>query len=76
MAECVISLRSQTVAEKVKRLAAVERIRTEIVSVDPKLTKRGCSVGLRLNCDEINGLIAILEKRKIPYGDIFGRGGM
>ena len=74
MAECVISVKSNTVAERVRRLAAAERIRSEIVSVDPKLTKRGCSVGLRLPCDDVAALKRILEKRRITYGDIFGGG--
>ena len=74
MAECVISVKSHTVAERVRRLAAAERIRSEIVSVDPKLTKRGCSVGLRLPCDDVAALKRILEKRRITYGDIFGGG--
>ncbi len=74
MAECVISVKSNTVAERVRRLAAAERIRSEIVSVDPKLTKRGCSVGLRLSCEDVAALKRILEKRKITYGDIFGGG--
>ena len=74
MAECVISVKSNTVAERVRRLAAAERIRSEIVSVDPKLTKRGCSVGLRLPCEDVAALKRSLEKRKITYGDIFGGG--
>jgi tRNA threonylcarbamoyladenosine modification (KEOPS) complex Pcc1 subunit len=74
MAECVISVKSNTVAERVRRLAAAERIRSEIVSVAPKLTKRGCSVGLRLPCEDVAALKRILEKRKITYGDIFGGG--
>ncbi len=76
MAECVMSLRSQTVAERVRRLASAEKIRADIVSVDPKLTRRGCSVGIRISCDEVERVKLILDKRKIPYGDIFGRGGM
>ncbi len=75
MTECVISVRSQTVAERVRRLASSERIRVELVSVDPKLTKRGCSVGVKFNCSDTDRLLAILKKRGITYGDIFGRGG-
>ena len=74
MAECVISVKSHTMAERVRRLAAAERIRSEIVSVDPKLTKRGCSVGLRLPCEDVAAMKQILEKRRITYGDIFGGG--
>ena len=74
MAECVISVKSHTVAERVRRLATAEGRRSEIVSVDPKLTKRGCSVGLRLPCDDVAALKRILEKRRITYGDIFGGG--
>ena len=74
MGECVISVRSNTVAERVRRIAAAERIRSEIVSVDPKLTKRGCSVGLRLPCEDVAALRHILDRRGITYGDILGGG--
>lgn len=74
MAECVISVRSHTTAERVRRLAAGEKIKTQIVSVDPKLTKRGCSVGVKLACEDVASLKRILGRRGITYGDIFGGG--
>ncbi|MBE6541333.1 MAG: DUF3343 domain-containing protein [Ruminococcaceae bacterium] len=75
MADCVIGMRSQFSAEKARRCAVMEKISAEVVSVDPSVTKRGCSIGIRINCSEIDKFLNILDKKKIPYGDIIGRGG-
>lgn len=73
MADCVIAMKSQTTAEKARRAAASERIHAEVVSIDPSVTKRGCSVGLRLNCGDAERLTTILERKNIAYGDMIGR---
>ncbi len=75
MAECVIGMKSQTTAEKARRIAAAEKIRAEVVSVDPSVTKRGCSLGLRLNCADVPRLTEMLDRRNIAYGDVIGRSG-
>lgn len=75
MADCVIGMKSQFLAEKARRTALMERIGAEIVSIDPSVTKRGCSIGIRLNCSDVERFKSILDRRKIAYGDIIGRGG-
>ncbi len=75
MADCVIGMRSQFLAEKARRAAAFEKIGAEVVSIDPSVTKRGCSLGLRINCEDTDRLIRTLERKKIAYGDIIGKGG-
>ena len=75
MADCVIGMRSQFLAEKARRTAAFEKISAEVVSVDPSVTKRGCSLGLRVNCTDTERLIRAFERKKIAYGDIIGKGG-
>ena len=74
MADCIIAMKSQVAAERARRVAVYERIYAEIVSIDPSVTRRGCQVGLRLSCSEVNNLKNLLEKKNIPYGDIIGRG--
>lgn len=73
MSECVIAMQNQTNAERARRAAALIKINAEIVSVDPNFTKRGCSVGIKLRCEDTERLISVLERKKIPYGDIIGR---
>lgn len=74
MRECVIAMKSQTAAERARRAATSERIYAEIVSIDPSVTRRGCSVGIKISCGDIERLQYILGKKNIPYGDIIGRG--
>jgi len=75
MADCVIGMKSPTAAEKARRIAVSEKIRAEVVSVDPSVTKRGCSLGLRLSCADVERLTEILDRRNISYGDVIGRSG-
>ncbi len=74
MAECIIAMKSQTSAERARRAAAFERIYADVVSIDPSVTRRGCSLGIRLPCSEVDRMKMIMEKKNIPYGDVIGRG--
>lgn len=74
MAECIIAMKNQTSAERARRAAAFERIYADVVSIDPSVTRRGCSLGIRLPCSEVDRMKMILEKKNIPYGDVIGRG--
>lgn len=73
MADCIIAMKSQTTAEKARRIAVTERMGAEVVSIDPSFTRHGCSVGLRLDCDNARRLSEILDRRNIAHGDIIGR---
>lgn len=74
MPDCILAMKTRTAAEKARRAAAFARISAEVVSVDPSVTRRGCSVGLRLNCAEVDDLTELLDKKGIVYGDVIGRG--
>jgi len=74
MAECIITMKSMTYAEKAKRTALGAGIRGEIVSIDPSVTKRGCAYGLSLPCREAARLLPVLEKKGIRYGEVLGDG--
>ncbi len=74
MAECMIAMKSVTYAEKARRTASTLGIAADIVSIDPSVTKRGCAYGLTLSCRETERLIAAMEKRGIPYGEVMGKG--
>lgn len=73
MGECIIPMRSRTEAEKGRRAAVRAGIPTETVSVDPSLTRHGCSVGLRVACMNVHALESVLDRNGIRHGDIMGR---
>lgn len=73
MPDCILAMRTQTEAEKARRAASHERISAEIVHIDPSVTKRGCSVGIRFPCEKTDLLMSIFDQRGISYGDLIGR---
>lgn len=75
MKDCILAMKTQTAAERARRIAIMERISAEVVSIDPSVTRRGCSIGIRLPCDHIDRFQDLLDSRRIPYGDVIGRGG-
>ena len=75
MTECVITMKSQTNAEAARRAAAGIRIPARVVSVDPNITKHGCSFGLKASCAELDRLKRALDQKGIGYGEVIGRGG-
>ncbi|MBE6626946.1 MAG: DUF3343 domain-containing protein [Ruminococcaceae bacterium] len=74
MAECIIAMKSQTSAERARRAAVFERIYADVVSIDPSVTRHGCSLGIRLPCSEVERMKIVMDKKNIPYGDVIGRG--
>ena len=73
MNECVIPMKSRTEAERGVRAARMYRIMATVVSVDPSVTKNGCSVGLKVPCDYAAELTYIFDSRGIGHGEIIGR---
>ena len=76
MSESIIAMRSETIAAKSLRLLTRHGIACRIVSVDPTLTRRGCSVGIAMNSFDVNRAEKLLEAAKINYGEILGSGGL
>ncbi len=74
MPDCIIAMKTRTAAEKARRAAAFEKITADVVSIDPSVTRHGCSVGLRLNCADVDELTELMDKKNIVYGDVIGRG--
>jgi len=73
MSDCVIAMKTPTDAERARRIALIDRIPCEIVNIDPSVTKRGCSIGLKFPCHSSDRLINLLERKNISYGDLIGR---
>ena len=75
MPDCILAMKTRTAAEKARRTAAIERIEAEVVSVDPSVTRHGCSVGLSLNCADVEEVTSLLDRKGVVYGDVIGRNG-
>ena len=71
MSDCIIAMKSRTAAEKAKRYAA-RRSQVSVVSLDPSVTRYGCSVGLRVSCSEVGRILALLERQGIEHGETIG----
>ena len=71
MSDCIVAMKSRTAAERAKRLAA-RRQDISVVSIDPSVTRGGCSVGLRLNCAEVPRLLREMERQGIEHGETIG----
>ena len=69
---CIATMRSMTQAIKAREQMFAARIDTEIVSIDPALTKRGCAYGLAFpgrGCAEVR---QILAQKRIGCGVLLG----
>ena len=66
----ILTMTSQTVAVKAKRLLEKNGIYVRIVRPSPKLTPRGCSFGLQTDERVLSSAIKYLEQHDIPYGEI------
>ncbi len=73
MSDCILALKSQTLAERARRAALMEKVEAEVVSVDPSITRRGCSVGLKIPCEQVDKVKKTLDRKHIVYGDVIGR---
>lgn len=75
MTECIIPIRTPTLASKAERTLALSGIHSTVVNIDPSVTKRGCGYGVKLSCRDAERSLLILEKKHVPCGELIG-GGM
>ncbi len=69
---CVLTMTSQTLAIKAKRVLFRRGIPVKITRPSPRLTPHGCSYGLEMDAPMISRAIDILEENRIPFGEIIG----
>lgn len=70
---CISAKKSMTHAIKAKKVLESSGIRSEIVSLDSSVTKRGCAYGVSFPCNMTERVQAILHKYNLDYGEIIGR---
>ena len=72
---CTATFSSLTYAMKAQKALAADGIFSKIVSIDPALTKRGCSYGLEFSCSEEQTVRRILRKNGIRVGQFLSFDG-
>ena len=52
MNTCIATIPSMNTCIKAQKALAENKIFCKIISIDPKLTKRGCAYGIEFSCSE------------------------
>jgi hypothetical protein len=68
--EKILTMTSQTLAIKAKRLLDKQGIYVRIVRPSPQKTPKGCAFGLQTDARLISYMIYYLEQEKIPFGEV------
>ena len=72
MGNCIIAMRSATLAKKAERALGASRIPCRTVNIDPSLTGRGCGFGVSLECSLVISAVRVLDNKKITHGEVLG----
>lgn len=67
---CIASAKTLTIAQMAKKSLAREGIYASVVSIDPKLTEKGCAYGVSFRCSDRDRVRDILASDRVPYGQI------
>ncbi len=65
MNTCIATISSLNLSIKAQKALASEKIYSKIVSIDPKLTKKGCAYGIEFACSEERTVRTILHRAGI-----------
>lgn len=71
---CIATVKSTTAAQIAQRALFREGISAEIVSVDPAITERGCTVGIAFSCTDVTKVERIMGRSGIAVGGFIGNG--
>jgi hypothetical protein len=66
----VLTMQSQTLAMKAKRMLLRQGVAARLVRPDP--TPKGCTFGLEIGAENVMRAMDILERERIPFGEILG----
>ena len=69
---CILTMTSITHAIRAKNVLESRGLSVTIVSIDPRLTARGCSYGVRFSCADAERIKGTLDARGVPYGVLLG----
>ena len=71
---CILTMKSITNAIRAKNVLEGRGISVTIVSIDPRLTERGCAYGIRFDCADAERVKGTLDAKGVPYGVLLGGG--
>ena len=69
---CLISLKSNTYAQKVRKILSNNRFSVEIIRLESQKSTRGCSYGIKFPCENLYYIKSILNQNNIEYSEILG----
>lgn len=67
---CIAALRSMTYAMKAKNALDEIFVDSEIVKLEPYLTKKGCAYGVKFNCINLETVQNAFRNKSIRYTEI------
>lgn len=67
---CVASLKSMTLAIKAKKALAETNIFSEIIKLEPNMTKKGCAYGIQFDCTWLYTVKDVLTQKRIKFSEI------
>lgn len=67
---CIATIPSLNICIKAQKVLAENVIFCKIVSIDPRLTKRGCAYGIEFSCSEERNVKSILRRAGIHTSQI------
>lgn len=59
---CIATIPSMNICIKAQRALSENMIYCKIISVDPKLTKRGCAYGIEFSCSDERTVKSVLRR--------------
>lgn len=72
---CILTMKSMTNALRAKSALEARGIAVTVVSLDPKLTERGCAYGIRFSCEAAEAVERTLTAKNLPFGVLMGNRG-
>ncbi len=69
---CIFALPSVTYAMRAKELLALRSVSAKVVSLDSRMTKKGCANGIEISCRHMGQAKEILLNASIPISEISG----
>ena len=66
----IIALKSMTYSIKLYNALKENYIESEIVKLEPNMTKRGCAYGVKINSVNLEHALKVIQNKSIKYSEI------
>lgn len=75
MKTCIATFSSLNISIKAQKALSSNGIYGKIISIDPKITRRGCAYGIEFSCSDEPKIKQVLRSMGIKYGQIINNTG-